>query len=166
MFPRAAKHLENAKQLVNTQILLPKVRKSETRQQTQLSNGRGGVALLQEKDFAKTYVQMCLPALLHGRFQEHDQSSCFTFPGFSSASSLLMSVSSESLLCTALANINKHLCYRVFPALVLALPAGVKRQSHGLAQRTGRSPLQGILQTIHRAIFSWTLASGIQQRAR
>lgn len=50
MFPRAAKHLENAKQLINNQLLSPtfgpREEKSEIKQQTQLSNGRGGVALL------------------------------------------------------------------------------------------------------------------------
>lgn len=89
-----------------------KIRKSETRQQTQLL-GRGGVALLQEKHFAKTCAQMCFLALLQGRIREHDQGSCFTSPGFSYASSLFMPVSSLSPCYTQLwAAINNNLCYR------------------------------------------------------
>lgn len=118
MLPRAAKHLERTKQLVNNWVLLPtfgprKENKNLGSRPSSVSS-RGGVALLQEKDFAKTHVQMWPLALLHGRSHGQDQCSCFTSPGFRDALSLSMPVSSLKPCYTLLwVAISKNLCKKV-----------------------------------------------------
>lgn len=114
MLPRAAKHLERAKQLVNRWVLLPTFGPREENQnlgsRPSSASWRGGVALLQEKDFAKIRPL----ALLHGRSHIHDQGSWFTSPGFRDALSLSMSARSlKACYILFWVAMSKNLCYRV-----------------------------------------------------
>lgn len=107
MLPRAAKHLERAKQLVNNWVLLPTFGPRKENQnlgsRPSSASWRDGVALLQEKDLAKTHVQMCPLALLHRRSHGHVQCPCFASLRFRDGAELVhVCQLPEALLYTAL----------------------------------------------------------------
>lgn len=122
MLPRAAKHLERAKQLVCNWILLPafgpRKRKFRTGPADPALQAGEEVALLQGKDFPKTHIQMCPLALLHGRSHGPD-SVCASLPQTSERCQACSHLSAprsltppEAVCCSGLPPA-KNLCYRV-----------------------------------------------------